>query len=166
MAMDELFGDRPGSVFCIAEDPAGRVGGFLHLVPCPASGNYSMSAMRRNRATPNGLMEFLIAETLAWARAEGAAEVSLTFCVFSDFLRSDAPGALPFALRRLDRIFQLERLFRFSGKFFPAWRPRYLCFERLSDFPLIGLAWLWAEALIVPPLPSLGRAVHPRVRLN
>jgi lysyl-tRNA synthetase, class II len=156
MAMDELFGDAE-TLFVIASDAKGRVGGFLHLVPSPASGGYSLSAMRRRRATPNGLMEFLIVEALAWTRADGAPEVSLNFCVFADFLRAREPS-LPGRLARgglqsLDRVFQLERLLSFTGKFFPEWRPRFLCVERISDFPLVGLAYLRAESLLTPPGP-------------
>jgi lysyl-tRNA synthetase, class II len=157
MAMDDLFGE-PGAIYAVAEDVHGLLGGFLHLVPSPASGGFSLSAMRRRRATPNGLMEFLIAETIAWARGAGVPELSLNFCVFADFLRagsvrSRAARVLSYSLRRLDRAFQLERLLRFSGKFFPEWRPRFLCIERLSDFPAVGIAYLRAESLLTPPGP-------------
>ncbi|MEP6909696.1 MAG: phosphatidylglycerol lysyltransferase domain-containing protein [Actinomycetota bacterium] len=156
MAMDELFGDS-GTLFVIARDADGRVGGFLHLVPSPASGGYSLSAMRRLRETPNGLMEFLVVEALDWTRINGASEVSLNFCVFADLLRAgdhSLSGRLArHGLQSLDRVFQLERLLSFTGKFFPEWRPRFLCVERLSDFPLVGLAYLRAESLLTPPGP-------------
>jgi lysyl-tRNA synthetase class 2 len=157
MAMDDLFGE-PGAVYAVAEDARGVLGGFLHLVPSPASGGYSLSAMRRRRATPNGLMEFLIAGTIAWAREAEVPELSLNFCVFADFLRagsvrSPAARVLSYSLRRLDRAFQLERLLRFSSKFFPEWRPRFLCIEHLTDFPAVGIAYLRVESLLTPPGP-------------
>lgn len=157
MAMDDLFGAED-EIYALAEDAEGGLGGFLHLVPVPASGGYSLSAMRRRRATPNGLMEFLIAETIAWARAANVPELSLNFCVFADYLRagsarSPTARVLSYSLRRLDRAFQLERLLRFSAKFFPEWRPRFLCIERLSDFPAVGIAYLRAESLLTPPRP-------------
>ena len=159
MAMDELFGN-PGALFVVARDPKGCVRGFLHLVPSPASGGYSLSAMRRCRETPNGLMEFLIVEALRWSKARGASEVSLNFCVFADLLRAgerSLPGRVArTGLQSLDHVFQLDRLLTFTGKFFPEWRPRFLCIERLSDFPLVGLAYLRAESLLSPP--SLRRA--------
>jgi lysylphosphatidylglycerol synthetase-like protein (DUF2156 family) len=157
MAMDELFG-HPGTLFVIARGPSREVGGFLHLVPSPASGGYSLSAMRRRRTTPNGLMEFLIVEAIAWTRLHGAPEISLNFCVFADLIReredrSRAGRLAHRGLQSLDRVFQLERLLSFTGKFFPEWRPRFLCVERLSDFPLVGLAYLRAESLLSPPRP-------------
>src|SRR5204863_8796571 len=130
------------------------VGGFLHLVP--SAQGYSLGAMRRDPATPNGLMEYLSVETFACVRDEGAAELSLNFCVFTDLL-ADPEGRLHNAargvLRAFDRVFQLERLLRFSRKFAPEWRPRYVCVEGLTDVPLVAVAYLWAESLLTPPGP-------------
>ena len=36
MAIDDLY--VPGTVFAVAEDEKGEVGGFLHLAPTPAGG--------------------------------------------------------------------------------------------------------------------------------
>src|SRR4029079_17998123 len=83
MAMDALFA-YPDTMLAIATGPDGRVGGFLQLVPAPACGGYSLASMRRRRDTPNGLMEFPIVETIAWAREHGASEVSLNFSVFAE----------------------------------------------------------------------------------
>src|SRR5258705_14015174 len=98
--------------------------------------------MRRDPATPNGLMEFLIAELIGWARERGAEEISLNFCAFSDLLvdtpRNPLEAAARAGLRAVDRVLQLERLLVFSRKFAPNWRPRYLCVERLAAFPLVG----------------------------
>ena len=138
--------------------PDGRVGGFIHLVRSPADGGLSLSAMRRSRETPNGLMEFLVAETVAWAREAGVPEISLNFCIFTDLLHGGLGRSLPgrtarFALLRLDRLFQIERMHAFNRKFFPEWRSRHVCFERLADAPVVGLAYLRAESLLTPPGP-------------
>jgi lysyl-tRNA synthetase class 2 len=156
MAIDELH--VPGTVLALAEDEGRRVGGFLHLAPAPAGNGWSLSTMRRRPHSPNGLTEFLVAETLAWARETGASEVSLNFCAFTDFL---APERMTTPLRRLvrhgillaDNAFQLERLYAFNRKFFPEWRRRYICVERFTDLPAVGFAYLRAESLLVPPGP-------------
>src|SRR5204862_4379455 len=113
MAMDSICGYAEG-VLAIAEAPDRSVGGFLQLVPSPASGGWSLAAMRRRGGTPNGLMEFLIVHALEWARAEGASEVSLNFAVFGELLRDGVDArlgrrTLRFLLLRLDRFFQLDR---------------------------------------------------------
>jgi lysyl-tRNA synthetase class 2 len=156
MAIDDLYVE--GTVLAAAVAHDGRVGGFLHLVPTPAGRAWSLSTMRRRPDVPNGLTEFLIVETLAWARAHDAAELSLNFCALTDLL---APGRATTPPRRLlrsvlllaDNVFQLERLYAFNRKFFPEWRPRYICVERLSDLPAVGLAYLRVESLLTPPGP-------------
>jgi lysyl-tRNA synthetase, class II len=163
MAMDDLFGERE-TLFAVAERD-GEVGGFLHLVP--SLNGFSLGAMRRRRTTPNGLMEFLIASLLVWARDREAEEVSLNFCVFCDFFGHRAERSTAALLGRIlrigDRIFQLERLLLFSRKFGPDWRPRYLCFERLTDLPPVGLAYLRVESLLTPPGPWTRRSDAERV---
>src|SRR3954447_2100476 len=156
MGLEELHSE--GTMLAIAEDADGVVGGFLHLAPSPARGGWSLSTMRRRRETPNGLTEFLIVETLEWARAREAEEVALNFCALADFIERERACTVPRrAFRRVllaaDNVFQLERLHSFSRKFHPEWRPRYLCVERLSDLPLVGLAYLHVEQLLTPPVP-------------
>ncbi len=157
MAMDALF-RYPDTVLAVAVGPDGAVGGFLQLVPSPASEGYSLSSMRRRKDTPNGLMEYLITEAVGWAREHNVTEVSLNFAVFADFLRTDEDAgpftrAARWGLLKADRLFQVERLHSFNRKFFPHWRRRYFCFERWSDLPLAGLAYLQAESLLTPPGP-------------
>jgi lysyl-tRNA synthetase class 2 len=156
MSIDDLH--VPGTALAVAADEHGRVGGFLHLAPSLAGGGWSLSTMRRRPEAPNGLTEFLIVETLAWAREAGASELSLNFCALTDFL---AEERVTTPLRRLvrhglllaDNAFQLERLYSFNRKFFPEWRRRYICVERFTDLPAVGLAYLHAESLLVPPGP-------------
>jgi len=154
MAMDDLF--APGGLLALAFDRGDEPIAFLHLVPSPAGGGYSLSTQRRLPGGPGGISEFLIVEALAWARQAGVPELSLNFCAFRSLLNIDEQGRLRYRLARrtllgLDSVFQLERLSSFSHKFHPEWRPRYVCLERLSDLPAIGLAYLRAESLIAAP---------------
>jgi lysyl-tRNA synthetase class 2 len=156
MAMDDLY--APGTTFALAESEDGTVGGFLHLAPVPADAGWSLSTMRRRPDSPNGLTEFLVVETLAWARELGAPELSLNFCALNDFVAPERAVTVPRRVARrvllaADSVFQLERLHSFNRKFHPHWRPRYLCVERLTDLPLVGLAYLHVEQLLVPPGP-------------
>ncbi|HEU5009301.1 MAG TPA: phosphatidylglycerol lysyltransferase domain-containing protein [Gaiellaceae bacterium] len=98
----------------------------------------------------------------AGAQRRRATEVSLNFCVFTDLLSPERAVGRPRRLARrvllaADGIFQLERLYAFNRKFFPEWRPRYVCVERLSDLPLVGFAYLCAESLLIPPGPWVRR---------
>jgi len=156
MSIDDLY--VPGTVFALAEDEHGRLGGFLHLAPTAACCGWSLSTMRRRPDAPNGLTEFLIVETLAWAKEQGSQEVSLNFCAFAEFISPEravtlSRRVLRRALLAADNVFQLERLYSFNRKFFPEWRPRYLIVEKLSDLPLVGIAYLHVEQLLMPPGP-------------
>src|SRR5262249_5515534 len=136
MAIDDLH--VPGTMLALAVSPDGHVGGFLHLAPSPAGGGWSLSTMRRRPSTPNGLTEFLVVETLAWARETGASELSLNFCALTDFL---APDRVTTPVRRVvrrgillaDDVFQLERLYSFNRKFFPEWRRPFIFVGRPTD---------------------------------
>jgi lysyl-tRNA synthetase, class II len=157
MAFQSARVDRTrADVYAVAHDTTGRARGFLHFAIVPAGQALSLSSMRRDRATPNGLNEFLICESLAWARAEGLARVSLNFAAFAKVL--DPPVALDRVtsaerrvLQRLAGKFQLERLLAFNRKFEPDWTPRYIAYPSVAALPRIAFAVMLAEAYVVLP---------------
>jgi lysyl-tRNA synthetase class 2 len=159
MALDALFRlEDEDAVFVVGRDPSGSVMGFLHFAvvrPCAA---LSLSSMPRLRATPNGFNEWLICETVDWAREHGFARLSLNFAPFAALL---APEAEVRGVQKLQRgallamkgRFQLDNLLLFNRKFFPSWQRRFVVYERRLDLPRIGVAALAAEAY----LPFSGR---------
>src|SRR5262249_30254999 len=78
MALDALFalGDED-ALFLVGFDPAGEAMGFLHYAISSAGSALSLSTMPRLRSVPNGFSEWLICESIAWAREHGVARVSL-----------------------------------------------------------------------------------------
>ena len=166
MALDDLLArDHGDAVFTLVIDADGTVAGFIHFVPAPATGDLSLSAMRRLHDTPNGLMEFALCETFAWANAAGIGRVSLNFNAFGELLRTEQgltgpQRVLRRSLSRADRFFQVERLLEFNRKFFPEWEPRYAAFERYSDLPLAALVVLSMERLVT--WPEALRRLWPR----
>ena len=155
MALDALRRDDHGdTLVLLGRDAVGCIRGFLHFVPSYGRPAVSLSAMRRDGETPNGLMEFLVARAIELLRARGIEEVSLNFAAFARLIHSPR-GPAQRALRRLlglgDAFFQIERLYRFNAKFFPRWEPRYLMYERVLNLPRVGLAALWAEGQLPKP---------------
>ncbi len=149
MTMDSLGGEhRADTLFVVARDANGRVRGFLSFVPTYARAAMSLSHMRRDRNTPNGLTEFLIVRSIELMRERRIDEVSLNFAAFARWIRSP-DGWRERALRRLvsliDPFFQITSLYRFNTKFEPRWEPRYLLYEGPLSFPRVGLAVLRAE---------------------
>ena len=83
MSVDELGGyGQDDSRVIVARDADGAARGFLHLVPCAGRPALSLSLMRRDPETPNGLVEFMIARGIGELRDQGIEEVSLNFVAF------------------------------------------------------------------------------------
>jgi lysyl-tRNA synthetase, class II len=159
MEFDSLF-DVGGqdALFVIGRDASGAVAGFFHLAVSRAGRALSLSSMPRLRATPNGFNEWLVAETVGWAREHGFERVSLNFSPFAAVL---APSGQLSASQRVQRkvlhqlkgTFQFDNLLAFNRKFFPRWQKRYVVFERFADLPRVGIAGLAAEGY----LPLVGQ---------
>jgi len=154
MALDELFGAGDGeAVFVVGFDADGRVRGFLHFAVCPAGAALSLSSMPRLRDVPNGFVEWLICESIAWARDHDFANVSLNFSPFAALLSPDAELSAgqrlqAATLRALKGRFQLDNLLLFNRKFFPSWQRRFVVYENRRDLLRVGVAALAAEAYL------------------
>ena len=87
MALERLGGaHQHDTVVAIARDGEGHVRGFLHFVPSYGREAVSLSFMRRDPETPNGLTEFLVARSIEAFRERGVEEVSLNFAAFARLL--------------------------------------------------------------------------------
>ncbi|HSB39151.1 MAG TPA: phosphatidylglycerol lysyltransferase domain-containing protein [Gaiellaceae bacterium] len=155
MSLDALRrDDHADSLVLVARDGDGRARGFLHFAPSYGRPTVSLSLMRRERDTPNGLTEFMVVRALDLLRERGVEEASLNFSVFARLIHEPRGKLEALAGRGLllaDRFFQIERLYRFNAKFFPRWEPRYLVYERPLGLPRTGLATLWAEGQLPKP---------------
>lgn len=150
MALDAIGGHHQvDTLVLVARDGAGVARGFLHFAPCYGTAAVSLAAMRRERDTPNGLTEYMIARAFEVLRMRGIRTVSLNFVVFGRWMR--APGGPVEALlgkllaSRAAQAYQIASLYRFSAKFAPVWQRRDLWFEGALGLPRAGLAALWAE---------------------
>jgi lysyl-tRNA synthetase, class II len=160
MALDGLRGSHlSDSRVVTARDAAGVVRGFLHFVPVSGRPALSLNFMRRDRDTPNGLMEFLVVRAIGMCRDAGIRELSLNFAAFARLLHRPS-GPVECVLGKIawaaNRHFQIDSLYRFNAKFGPRWAPRYLLYEGPFGLPITGLFAIHAEG----QLPSLrGRPV-------
>jgi lysyl-tRNA synthetase class 2 len=164
MAMDSLQGEHDhDTLVVLARDETGAIRGVLHFVPCYGRPAVSLSFMRRDPSTPNGLTEFLVVRAIELLRERGLEELSLNFAAFAKWMHSPE--------KRLERVlgklialgnpfFQIESLYRFNAKFFPRWEPRFLVYEGAFGLPRAGIAAMWAEGQL--PKPRLRRASAAR----
>jgi lysyl-tRNA synthetase class 2 len=161
MAMDGLGGEQlADSAVVMARDADGQLRGFLHFVPAYGRPAMSLSAMRRDRDTPNGLTDFLVVRSIQLLRKQGIEEVSLNFAAFARWLRDPdgvAERLLARIIRLADRRFRIASLYSFNAKFFPRWQARYLLYEGAWALPRTALAAAWVEGHL--PRPALAARV-------
>ncbi len=164
MGMDGIRGVlERDTLFVLARDERSNLRGVLHFVPCYGRPAMSLSIMRRDPTSPNGLMEFLVVAAIEAMRERGLAEVSLNFATLSRYMH-DPHGVferlVAIVAHRLDGYMQIESLYRFNVKFQPRWNPRYLTYEGRTGLLRAGLAALWAEGQIPKPQLPLRRPAH------
>ncbi|MFF9156760.1 bifunctional lysylphosphatidylglycerol synthetase/lysine--tRNA ligase LysX [Streptomyces sp. NPDC014846] len=170
MALDRLGDPADGDcllVEALGED--GRLLALLSFVPWGRDG-VSLDLMRRDRAAPNGVMEFMVAELCAAAPKLGIRRISLNFAVFRSVFEEGARiGAGPVLrlwrrlLLFLSRWWQLEALYRSNAKYRPEWYPRFICYGETGALARIGLASGIAEGFVsVPSLRKLWGKGHPK----
>jgi lysyl-tRNA synthetase, class II len=157
MAMDSLTGDNDEETLVVlARDEHEKIRGVLHFVPCYGRPTMSLSFMRRDPETPNGLTEFLVARAAELLKERGLKEMSLNFAAFAKWLHSPEKPyerVLGKLVALGNPFFQIESLYRFNAKFFPRWEQRYLVYEGAFGLPRAGIAAMWAEGQL--PKPSL-----------
>src|SRR5205085_6743055 len=132
------------AVFFVGFDSDRVPVGFLHFAVSRAGGALSLSTMPRVRDAPNGFTEWLICESITWARTHDLARVSLNFSPFAAVLAPEGDLTVgqrmqAATLRGLKGHFQLDNLLQFNRKFFPSWQRRFLVYERRRDLPRVGV---------------------------
>jgi lysyl-tRNA synthetase, class II len=159
MAMDSIDGPHADqTLVVVARDERGAVRGVLHFVPCYGRSAMSLSFMRRDPETPNGLTEFLVVRAAEMLRDRGVDELSLNFAAFARWMHSPSKRSEKLLGKLIalgNPFFQIESLYRFNAKFFPRWEPRFLVYEGALGLPRAGIAALWAEGQL--PKPRIGR---------
>jgi lysyl-tRNA synthetase class 2 len=154
MSMDSLRTERAAGGVVVMARCGGRIRGFLHFVPSYGRPAMSLSSMRRDRETPNGLTEFLVVRAIESLRDHGVEEISLNFAAFARMMHGPRGLFEHVAWRAValaNPFFQIESLYRFNAKFFPRWEPRYLLYEGALGLPRAALAVMWAEGQLPKP---------------
>jgi lysyl-tRNA synthetase, class II len=159
MSLGRLFDPRDvDSVVVIARGGDGKLAGFLNLVPWDGDGA-SLDVMRRDKAAPSIINEFLIVEAAQQLPSLGVHRLSLNFAFLRGLITAaDLTGASPWArlqawfLRKMSRWFQIESLYLFNQKFGPDWVPRYCAIQSMEDLPRVALAMGRAEGFVESPV--------------
>ncbi|GAA4850993.1 phosphatidylglycerol lysyltransferase domain-containing protein [Kitasatospora terrestris] len=155
MALGRL-GDPDDGECLLAEcrDENGRTAALLSFVPWGEDG-LTLDLLRRDRESDPGLADFAVTQVLLRAGEFGVARVSLNFTAFRAAFESEGGGLVlrgaRSVLRLLARWWRLEARYRATAEYRPAWRPRFVLYERATEIPAIASANATAEGLLTRP---------------
>ena len=159
-------GDNPDLLLAIAYDASERPLGFLRLTPCFGDDpGWSLDLMQRDPAAPNGMTEYLIANTALALGERGFGRLSMNFAAWGRLFDSGARLTLPQRMLRklaevLNPYFQIKSLRDFNAKFDPDWVPRSIVVEDPAAMPKVGLLYASIEGFL--NVPVIGRYLAPR----
>jgi lysyl-tRNA synthetase, class II len=162
MTLSRLFDpDDTGLLLSVARDAAGDPQAFVQWVPARDLDGWSLDVMHRNtdEDLPNGIMDFLVIETIGHVAAQTGGGLDLNFAVLRGFVSGEdtswiARWGRATSGRAASRA-QIESLWKFNAKYRPRWVPRYVVLGSLDELAGQGLAM--AEAEGIADLPVLGR---------
>ncbi|HEY8719891.1 bifunctional lysylphosphatidylglycerol flippase/synthetase MprF [Pengzhenrongella sp.] len=162
MTLSRLFDpEDTGLLLSVTRDATGCPQGFVQWVPARDLDGWSLDVMRRNvdAALPNGIMDFLVIETIKHVAAETGGGLDLNFAVMRSVVDGEATGWLARAGRttssRTAGRAQIESLLRFNAKYQPRWVPRYVMLGSIDN--VAGQGLVLADAEGITELPVLGR---------
>jgi lysyl-tRNA synthetase class 2 len=161
-----VTGDNPDLLLAVAYDASERPLGFLRLTPCFGDDpGWSLDLMQRDPDAPNGMTEYLIAQTALALGERGFTRLSMNFAAWGRLFDAGARLSLPQrALRKVAEVlnpyFQIKSLRDFNAKFDPEWVPRAIVVEDPAAMPKVGLLYASVEGFL--KLPILGRYLAPR----
>lgn len=147
MNLDEMLADRPDTVIGTARTGDGRAVAFARFIWCAGGQTLTLDVAPRHRDAPNGVVERLIVEAVAYARSAGAREVSLNFAALRRVFESDAAlSRVAAGLAHIaDPWIGIAPLYRFCAKFDPHWRQRSLMLPSWRSIAAVGAAAILTE---------------------
>jgi lysylphosphatidylglycerol synthetase-like protein (DUF2156 family) len=165
----DIEGDGHNREFllCVALNEQGEPGGFLRIVPAyGADFGYTLDLMRHLPDAPNGMTEYLIAQTALVLKHEGISRLSMNFAMWGK-LFDDETVHFSMAQRIARQVvgvinpfFQIKSLYDFNAKFSPIWLSRMLVFQQPADLPRVGVLYAGAEGFLA--IPGIGELFVPR----
>lgn len=154
-------------LLCVALDEHGAPGGFLRIVPAYGSDfGYTLDLMRHLPGAPNGMTEYLIAQTALALREQGVVRLSMNFAMWGRLFDEDLRFSLGQRIAKravvdvLNPFFQIKSLYDFNAKFSPEWLSRVLVYQEPTDLPRVGLLYAGAEGFL--SIPGFGELFVPK----
>ena len=150
-----------GMLLAVCSAPDGRPAAFCQYAPAPSIGGWSLDLMRRDPADhPNGLLDFVIVQTIRHVAEQGGGGVGLNFATMRALLAADGDlGPLQrvqrWVLQHLSDSMQITSLWHFNAKYGPRWIPRHIVVDGAENMVHVATAIARAESMW--ELPVIGR---------
>lgn len=134
---------REHGAACVV-DATGQALAFATWLPY-AQGKGRVIDLMRSRPEANGLMYFLIAESIEQAKLDGVTEISLANAPLAN-VDSETRAlqfeekAVRYVFKNFNEIYGYKSLFDFKEKFRPEWRGRYVAYPGKASLPWVALA--------------------------
>jgi lysylphosphatidylglycerol synthetase-like protein (DUF2156 family) len=113
---------------------------------------------------PNGLLDFVVVETIRELHRRGLRGLGLNFATLRAVLAGETGEGMTqrlerWLLRRLSDSMQIESLWKYNAKFHPRWQARYAVHDGPEHVLPAALAVARAESFF--ELPVIGRFLAP-----
>ncbi len=166
---------HPEERLAVALDADGVVLGFLTWAPVYARRGWNLDFMRRRLDTPNGLMEYLITQSLLQFQEDGFEMASLGMAPLANISdgQNDFPmmaRALSLVYEKMSSVYAYKSLQKFKEKFGPQWEDRYLVYSSNLAAPQVLYAVVKAHvndvsllSMIIGEVPSPQKIVKSLV---
>ena len=167
MTLGRLFDPADHNLLlAVVFGPDSRAAAFCQYAPASGINGYSLDVMRRRSSDrTNGLIDFVVVETIMHLRAQGFGGLGLNFATLRTVVSGEHDDTLlsrveRWAINRMGDSMQIESLWRYNEKFRPQWRPRYAVVEGYDQLLSASLALARAESWW--ELPVIGRFMAGR----
>lgn len=163
----DVTGDNEEFVLGVALDENDEPGGFLRFVPAYGDDfGYTMDLMRHDPDAPNGMTEYLTANTALALHERDVVRMSLNFAAWRRFWDeavelSRGERIAKWFAGKLNPFFQIRSLYDFNKKFLPEWLPRMIVYEEGTSLARVGILYQGLEGFL--NIPVLGKYFVPRM---
>jgi phosphatidylglycerol lysyltransferase len=125
----------------VALDAQGHVAAFATWLPYRQGRGRCLDVMRYNSAV-NGIMDFVIVESIRTFRDRGLDEVCLANAPLANTAEPENTHdkAMRYIYHNFNQLYGYKTLFEFKKKYFPVWRGSYLVYRSTAKLPWIGYA--------------------------
>ena len=131
------------STILTVENEAGDVVAFVNLIPSFKNGQITIDLMRKSKAAPSGVMDYIFVKAILELKEQGYNSLSLGLAPMSGFQKDEevtmTEKTVYEIFKRLNFLFNYEGLKVFKDKFATSWDSKFLIYRDLPQLP--GLAF-------------------------